>query len=148
MRIMIHTDLEGAALVFTHAQCLEAGPAKDRAMRFLTGEVNACVEGILDEEPRAEVVVRDSHGPGGIDYESFTERATLIGGRGTGNLVLDKSFAALFFVGQHAREGTPGAEIDPKVAPLPGEVVVTKRRVSAFSTTDLETILRARNINI
>ncbi len=45
------------------------------------------------------------------------------------------------------REGTAGAEIDPNVAPLPGEVVVTKRRVGAFSTTDLETILRARNIN-
>ncbi len=45
------------------------------------------------------------------------------------------------------KEGTPGAEIDPKVAPLPGEVVVTKRRVGAFSTTDLETVLRAKNIN-
>ncbi len=44
-------------------------------------------------------------------------------------------------------EGTAGAEIDPKVAPLPGEVVVTKRRVGAFSTTDLETVLRAKNIN-
>ncbi len=44
------------------------------------------------------------------------------------------------------REGTPGAEIDPKVAPLPGEVVVTKRRVGAFSTTDLETVLRSKSI--
>ncbi len=45
------------------------------------------------------------------------------------------------------QEGTPGAEIDPKIAPLPSEIVVTKRRVGAFPTTDLETILRARNIN-
>lgn len=45
------------------------------------------------------------------------------------------------------REGTIGAEIDPNVAPLPSEVVVTKRRVGAFSTTDLETVLRARNIS-
>jgi nicotinamidase-related amidase len=44
-------------------------------------------------------------------------------------------------------EGTPGAEIDPRVAPQPGDIVVTKRRVGAFSTTDLETILRAKNIN-
>ena len=44
-------------------------------------------------------------------------------------------------------EGTPGAEIDPRVAPQPGDIVVTKRRVGAFSTTDLETILRARNIS-
>ena len=45
------------------------------------------------------------------------------------------------------REGTPGAEIHPKVAPQAGDIVVTKRRVGAFSTTDLETILRAKNIN-
>src|SRR5512135_2450091 len=44
-------------------------------------------------------------------------------------------------------EGTPGAEIDARVAPQPGDIVVTKRRVGAFSTTDLETILRAKNID-
>jgi nicotinamidase-related amidase len=44
-------------------------------------------------------------------------------------------------------EGTPGAEIDPRVAPQQGDIVVTKRRVGAFSTTDLDTILRSKNIN-
>lgn len=44
-------------------------------------------------------------------------------------------------------EGTPGAEIHARVAPQPGEVVITKRRVGAFSTTDLETVLRAHSIN-
>jgi nicotinamidase-related amidase len=44
-------------------------------------------------------------------------------------------------------EGTPGAEIEARVAPQPGDIVVTKRRVGAFSTTDLETILRSKNIN-
>jgi nicotinamidase-related amidase len=45
------------------------------------------------------------------------------------------------------REGTAGAEIHARVAPQPGDIIVTKRRVGAFSTTDLETILRAKNIN-
>ena len=45
------------------------------------------------------------------------------------------------------REGTPGAEIHAKVAPQPGDIVVTKRRVGAFSTTDLETVLRAKDID-
>ncbi len=58
----------------------------------------------------------------------------------------NKLFRALKESGR-LREGTVGAEIDPKVAPLPGEVVVTKRRVGAFSSTDLETVLRAGNIN-
>ncbi len=44
-------------------------------------------------------------------------------------------------------EGTPGAEIDPRVVPQSGDIVVTKRRVGSFSATDLETILRAHNIN-
>jgi nicotinamidase-related amidase len=45
------------------------------------------------------------------------------------------------------QEGTAGAEIDPKVAPLSSEVVVTERRIGAFSATDLETVLQAMNIN-
>ncbi len=45
------------------------------------------------------------------------------------------------------REGTQGAEVAAKVAPQAGDVIVTKRRVGAFSATDLETILRAKNIN-
>ena len=44
------------------------------------------------------------------------------------------------------REGTPGAEIHARVAPVAGEQVVTKRRVGAFSTTDLATMLRAKDI--
>ncbi len=60
--------------------------------------------------------------------------------------VHNKLFRALKESGR-LKEGTAGADIDPKVAPLPGEVVVTKRRVGAFSTTDLETVLRAKNIN-
>ncbi len=60
--------------------------------------------------------------------------------------VHNKLFRALKESGR-LKEGTKGAEIDPAVAPLPGEVIVTKRRVGAFSTTDLETVLRAKDIN-
>ncbi len=42
--------------------------------------------------------------------------------------------------------GSPGTEIHTQVEPRPGEIVVAKRRVGAFSTTDLETILRAQGI--
>ncbi len=43
-------------------------------------------------------------------------------------------------------EGTPGAAIHAQVAPRPEDVVVTKRRVGAFGTTDLPTVLRARDV--
>lgn len=36
--------------------------------------------------------------------------------------------------------------IEPAIAPLPGEIVVTKRRVSAFTGSDLEVILRAAKV--
>lgn len=44
-------------------------------------------------------------------------------------------------------EGAPGSEIHPDVAPRPGDVVVTKRRGSAFSGSDLDLVLRARDID-
>ena len=58
----------------------------------------------------------------------------------------NKLFSSLKESGR-LREGTSGAEVNAKVAPQPGDIVVTKRRVGAFSTTDLETILRAKNID-
>ena len=44
-------------------------------------------------------------------------------------------------------EGTPGAAIHQEVAPREGEIVVTKRRVGAFSTTEMGAILRAKEID-
>jgi nicotinamidase-related amidase len=43
-------------------------------------------------------------------------------------------------------DGAPGSEIHVAVAPKPGDVVVTKHRVSAFAGTDLEMVLRANGI--
>jgi nicotinamidase-related amidase len=53
----------------------------------------------------------------------------------------NKSFAALRDGGGLADEDA--REIHPAVAPEPGEVVVTKRRVSAFAGSDLDVVLRA-----
>ncbi len=58
----------------------------------------------------------------------------------------NKAFSTLKENGR-VREGTTGAEIHAEVAPGPDEPVVTKRRVGAFSNTELETILRAKGIN-
>lgn len=44
------------------------------------------------------------------------------------------------------REGTWGAEFLEGIAPLPSERVVIKHRYSAFINTDLNTVLKARNI--
>ncbi len=44
-------------------------------------------------------------------------------------------------------DGDEATAIHPRVAPLPGEVVVVKRRVSAFAGSDLAEVLRAGRID-
>ncbi|WP_030567603.1 cysteine hydrolase family protein [Streptomyces aureocirculatus] len=58
------------------------------------------------------------------------------------NRVLTDAVRAGLFV-----EGGPGTAIHPDVAPRQDDVVVTKRRGSAFSGSDLELVLRARDID-
>lgn len=43
--------------------------------------------------------------------------------------------------------GSPGVAFHPDISPLPDEVVVTKRRTSGFTGSDLEVVLRARGID-
>jgi nicotinamidase-related amidase len=44
-------------------------------------------------------------------------------------------------------EGDPSVDISPEIAPLERDIVVTKRRVSAFSGSDLDCVLRGLNID-
>ena len=44
-------------------------------------------------------------------------------------------------------EGTPEMEIHPELAPQPGELIFTKKRVQPFSTTDILTVLKAKEID-
>lgn len=48
---------------------------------------------------------------------------------------------------EHGAFTGDGAQIHPDVAPQPGDVVVTKRRVSAFSGSDLDLVLRAGEVD-
>jgi nicotinamidase-related amidase len=57
----------------------------------------------------------------------------------------NRTFAAAAAAGRYA-DGDPGIEIHPAVAPLPEDPVVTKRRVSAFTGSDLEVLLRGLGV--
>ncbi|MBN1937890.1 MAG: M55 family metallopeptidase [Anaerolineae bacterium] len=112
MKLYIITDLEGVAGVQRWEQTRERGPLNEQAIRLLTAEVNAAIDGILDAEPQAEVVVWDGHGSGGIDIERLHSRARFIPrGPIAPPYFLDEGFEALFFVGQHAMAGTPDAPL-------------------------------------
>jgi nicotinamidase-related amidase len=58
----------------------------------------------------------------------------------------NKGFAAIAGTGRFA-DGDPGRPIHPAVAPASGDLIVTKRRVSAFTGSDLEVVLRAGGID-
>jgi nicotinamidase-related amidase len=58
----------------------------------------------------------------------------------------NKSFARIAGSG-FLVDGTPAADIHAGVAPHPGDVVVTKTRIGAFSTTNLASFLSPRNID-
>ena len=113
MKVYILTDLEGPAGVACWDQTrVDESPKKSVAMELLTKEINACVDGILDFDSKAEVIVWDGHGSGGIDVRLFHKKAKLLFGKGfqrpTG---MDETFDALMFVGQHAMAGTPNAPL-------------------------------------
>ena len=56
----------------------------------------------------------------------------------------NKSFSA---IKQQPASAMTAPEIHPAIAPQPTDIVVTKRRVSAFSGSDLEVVLRAQGIS-
>ena len=56
----------------------------------------------------------------------------------------NKSFSA---IKQQQSSTMTAREIHPAIAPQPTDIVVTKRRVSAFSGSDLEVVLRAQGIS-
>jgi nicotinamidase-related amidase len=58
----------------------------------------------------------------------------------------NKSFGAISGTGRFT-EGDPGSAIHPAVAPDSADIIVTKRRVSAFAGSDLEVVLRAGGID-
>lgn len=58
----------------------------------------------------------------------------------------NRSFGAISSSGRFLTTD-PATEIHPAVAPAPGEVQITKLRVSAFAGSDLEVILRSMEVD-
>ena len=107
MKLYVLTDLEGVAGVARWNQTGADAPGYAQAVRLLSAELQACVDGILAAQPGADIWVWDAHGPGGLDVEVFPTGARLLnnGPVPRGGL-LDASFSALLFLGQHAKAGT------------------------------------------
>jgi nicotinamidase-related amidase len=77
----------------------------------------------------------------GIDAAADNVARLLDAARAAGELVVHvrhefPTADAAFFA-----PGSPGAEIHPKVKPLPGEPVILKHQINAFRETDLKAVL-------
>jgi nicotinamidase-related amidase len=58
----------------------------------------------------------------------------------------NKSFSAIKASSFSFQDGTSATHIHPAIAPQPADILITKRRVSAFSGSNLEVVLRAQEI--
>ncbi len=109
MKVYMVTDLEGVAGVaafeidtYSHARY------NDRSRGLLTAEINAVVDGLL-EEGVEEVLVNDSHGSGAVVFEELHPKALLMHGlpRPSQKKMLEviSRYDVCIVVGQHAMAG-------------------------------------------
>lgn len=113
MKYYILTDLEGAAGVTDFAGwCMHDSPRYDLARQLLSEELNACARGICSADAQAEIVAWDGHGGGGLEVQALDASVQLIPRGPVGpTLGMDQGFDAAFFLAQHARAGTPRANM-------------------------------------
>jgi len=116
MRIYISVDMEGATGVCHRDHLVPGGQDYEKARHWLTGDVNAAVEGAL-AAGASDVVVADGHGTmRNILLDELHADARLLTGpaqarnRPLGQLAALESgpFDAAFLIGYHSRAGTAG----------------------------------------
>ncbi len=98
--VFVITDAEGVAGVCRQEQ---VEPTNPELQKLLTGEVNAAVRGFLSAGAD-EVIVWDGHdGSRTLSAATLEPRARLVIGSLGPTMMLERGFAAVAFVGQHAR---------------------------------------------
>jgi D-amino peptidase len=108
MKVFISADIEGVACVVSREDTKLEGVEYERAREWMTGEVNAAIEGCL-EAGATEIVVADSHGHmRNILAEKLHEKALLVRGSprpGTMAEGLNADTTAAMFIGYHSQAG-------------------------------------------
>ncbi len=113
MKLYIMTDMEGCAGILNHDDwVLPTGRFYDTGRTILTEETNAAIEGFL-ASGATEILVNDAHGAGGIDPLRLHPAAQLLRGVPQPHWpwLLDKTFAGIAWIGQHAKAGTDFSHI-------------------------------------
>lgn len=109
MKIFISADIEGVTGVVHDDQTFGTSSDYMQARKWMTGDVNAAIEGAL-RAGATELYVKDAHGNGrNILLEELKKGIQLIAGWDVMmNMVqgLDESFDALILIGYHSMVGT------------------------------------------
>lgn len=115
MKILIATDMEGITGVTTWEQVTPGHAEHVRFRRLMTQDVNAAIRGACDAGTD-DVIVADGHWHGSnILIEELDPRARLNTGSPSPFSMMqgiDETVDGVFFVGYHARNGTPNAILD------------------------------------
>jgi D-amino peptidase len=115
LKVYVSVDMEGIGGVSTWTvQAAPGGREYEKFCRLMTEEVNAAIAGAYDAGA-TDVLVSDSHGSGSaqnIDLELLDQRAQLVRAWPRPLQMMqgiDDTFAAVVFIGYHAREGQVNA---------------------------------------
>ena len=113
MNIFVMVDMEGISGIFCSSQVLPEGAHYQTGRRYLTLDVNACVDGCF-AGGASRVVVRDAHGGGcHFIWEELDGRAEYVRGVSSIERMPDiESFDGLILLGYHAMAGTPRAILE------------------------------------
>ncbi len=115
MKILIATDMEGITGVTTWEQVTPGHAEYARFRKLMTQDVNAAIRGACDAGAD-EVIVADGHWNGSnILIEELDARASLNTGSPSPFSMMqgiDESVDGVFFIGYHARNGSPNAILD------------------------------------
>jgi D-amino peptidase len=116
LKVFISIDMEGLAGVVTSGDVGGTTGDYQYFRKIMAAEANAAIDGAI-RAGATDVLVRDSHGskqnilPGDLD-----PRARLLRGLSSGpkNMMegIDSTFAAVVFLGYHAKAGTPNAILE------------------------------------
>lgn len=106
-KYLISADIEGITGVANRGFSNDGGKYYQLGCRYMASDINAVVQGILNADSEAEILVRDAHGGSAvnIDLEQLHPKARLIQGwDAQQNMLtgLDRSFKGVFLVGYHA----------------------------------------------
>jgi D-amino peptidase len=112
VKIYVMVDLEGISGVTARSQVLPEEPRFAEGRRFMTADINACVDG-LARAGATEIVVYDCHGGSYTAiWDGLDPRAEYIQGETSVRMPYIDGAEGLVLLGYHAMAGTPQAVLE------------------------------------